>query len=60
MPLSVRGARRAVEIAQRARARHLAEAELQQPESRLAELEQVWPRRRQDEGAFAELAREVI
>jgi hypothetical protein len=59
-PLFVLGARRAVEIARRARGGRLAEAELQQAESRLAELEQIWPLRLQDEGAYVELARNVM
>jgi hypothetical protein len=59
-PLSVLGARRAVEIARRARGGRLAETELQQAEYKLAELEQVWPQCLQDEGAYVELAREVM
>jgi cob(I)alamin adenosyltransferase len=59
-PLFVLGARRAVEIARRARGGRLAEAELQQAESKLAELEQIWPQRLQNEGAYVELARDVM
>jgi outer membrane protein OmpA-like peptidoglycan-associated protein len=43
-PLSVLGARRAVDIARRAGARENANAELQQAESMLDMLEQLWPK----------------
>jgi outer membrane protein OmpA-like peptidoglycan-associated protein len=45
-PLLMLGARRAVEIAQRADARRFADAELRDAELKLATLEQAWPRSR--------------
>jgi outer membrane protein OmpA-like peptidoglycan-associated protein len=45
-PLMILGARRAVEIAQRADARKFADAELRDAELKLAALEQAWPRSR--------------
>ncbi len=45
-PLLILGARRAVEIAQRAGAREFADAELRNSELKLATLEQAWPRSR--------------
>jgi outer membrane protein OmpA-like peptidoglycan-associated protein len=45
-PLMILGARRAVEIAQRADARKFADAELRDSELKLAALEQAWPRSR--------------
>jgi outer membrane protein OmpA-like peptidoglycan-associated protein len=45
-PLMILGARRAVEIAQRADARRFADAELRDAELKLATLEQAWPRSR--------------
>ena len=45
-PLMILGARRVVEIAQRADAKKFAEPELQAAELKLAELEQAWPRSR--------------
>ena len=45
-PLLLLGARRAVEIAQRADARKFADAELRDAELKLATLEQAWPRSR--------------
>ena len=45
-PLMILGARRAVEIAQRANAKKYAEPELQNAELKLAALEQAWPRSR--------------
>jgi len=45
-PLMILGARRAVEIAQRADARKYADAELRDSELKLATLEQAWPRSR--------------
>jgi outer membrane protein OmpA-like peptidoglycan-associated protein len=45
-PLMILGARRAVEIAQRADARKFADAELRDAEQKLATLEQAWPRSR--------------
>ena len=45
-PLMILGARRAVEIAQRAGAGRFAEAELRDAELKLATLEQAWPRSR--------------
>lgn len=58
-PLIVLGARRAVEIAQRAGAQQLAEAELRESEIKLEALEQSWQRQR-DEEKFAPLARDVM
>ncbi|MEP7269942.1 MAG: OmpA family protein [Acidobacteriota bacterium] len=45
-PLMILGARRAVEIAQRADARRFADTELRDAEVKLAALEQAWPRSR--------------
>lgn len=45
-PLMILGARRAVEIAQRANARRFADAELRDAEQKLTTLEQAWPRSR--------------
>ncbi len=45
-PLMILGARRAVEIAQRADAKRFAEVELRDAETKLATLEQAWPRSR--------------
>lgn len=45
-PLMILGARRAVEIAQRADAKKFAEPELRESEMKLATLEQLWPRSR--------------
>ncbi len=45
-PLLILGARRSVEIAQRAGAREFADAELRDAELKLATLEQAWPRSR--------------
>ncbi len=45
-PLMILGARRAVEIAQRADAKKFADAELRDAELKLATLEQAWPRSR--------------
>ncbi|MBI1762374.1 MAG: OmpA family protein [Acidobacteria bacterium] len=45
-PLLILGARRAVEIAQRADAKRFAEVELRDAETKLATLEQAWPRSR--------------
>jgi len=59
-PLPVLGARRAVEIARRARALRYAETELREAEVRLAALEQTWPRRRQKEKEFTGEAHEVM
>jgi outer membrane protein OmpA-like peptidoglycan-associated protein len=58
-PLLVLGARRAVEIAQRAGAQRLAEAELRESEVKLEALEQSWQQQR-DEEKFAPLARDVM
>lgn len=58
-PLLVLGARRAVEIAQRAGARRFAEAELREAEVKLAALEQTWPHRHSDK-KYAALARDVM
>ena len=58
-PLSVLGARRAVEIAKRAGSARFAEAELRQAEIRLAALEQIWPRDRDKEKRFSGEAHEV-
>ncbi len=58
-PLTVLGARRAVDIARRAGAAHYAEAELRQAEIKLAALEQMWPRDRDKEKRFSGEAHEV-
>jgi outer membrane protein OmpA-like peptidoglycan-associated protein len=58
-PLLVLGARRAVEIAQRADARRFAEAELREAEIKLGTLEQSWPEQN-DEEKYAPLARDVM
>ena len=58
-PLSVLGARRAVEIAKRAGAERFADAEFRQAEIRLAALEQIWPRDRDKEKRFSGEAHEV-
>ncbi len=47
-PLLILGARRAVEIAQRADAKKYAEPELRESEMKLATLEQAWPRSRKE------------
>ena len=47
-PLMILGARRAVEIAQRADAKQYAEPELRESEMKLATLEQAWPRSRKE------------
>lgn len=59
-PLSVLGARRAVEIARRARALQYAEVELREAEVRLVALEQTWPKRRSKEKEFTGEAHEVM
>jgi outer membrane protein OmpA-like peptidoglycan-associated protein len=59
-PLPVLGARRAVEIARRARALDYAEEELRQAEIRLAALEQIWPQHRRNEKRFSGEAQEVM
>jgi outer membrane protein OmpA-like peptidoglycan-associated protein len=58
-PLLVLGARRAVEIANRAGAQRLAEAEFREAEVKLETLEQIWPRQ-DDEEKYAPLARDVM
>lgn len=47
-PLMILGARRAVEIAQRADAKKYADVELRESEMKLAALEQAWPRSRKE------------
>lgn len=59
-PLSVLGARRAVAIARRANAVEFADAELRQAEVRLAALEQMWPRHRNQEKGCKGEAHEVM
>ena len=59
-PLSVLGARRAVEIAKRAYAQEFAPAELQEAERGLANLEQLWPPNRDREERYNRDAREVM
>lgn len=60
LPLSVLGARYAVEIARRANAQEYADAEFRQAEVRLAALEEMWPRRRSRENGFKGEAHEVM
>ncbi|HYV03779.1 MAG TPA: OmpA family protein [Blastocatellia bacterium] len=60
IPLSILGARRAVEIARRAHAMRYAETELRDAEVRLVALEQTWPRRRNKEKEFTGEAHEVM
>ena len=59
-PLLILGARRAVEIAERAGASRYAEQELREAEIKLAALEQTWPSRRKDEEKFSGLAHDVM
>jgi outer membrane protein OmpA-like peptidoglycan-associated protein len=59
-PLLILGARRAVEIAERAGAGRFAEQELREAEIKLAALEQTWPARRRDEEKFSGLAHDVM
>lgn len=59
-PLSVLGARNAVEIARRANAQEFADAELRQAEVRLAALEQMWPGLRNKVNGFKGEAHEVM
>jgi len=59
-PLMILGARRSVEIAQRAGARRFADQELREAEIKLAALEQTWPSRRKDEAKFTGLAHDVM
>jgi outer membrane protein OmpA-like peptidoglycan-associated protein len=59
-PLLILGARRAVEIAERAGASRFAEQELREAEIKLAALEQTWPSRRRDEEKFSGLAHDVM
>jgi outer membrane protein OmpA-like peptidoglycan-associated protein len=59
-PLCVLGARHAVEIARRARAKDYADAEFREAEVRLAALEQIWPRERDNEKRFTGEAHEVM
>jgi outer membrane protein OmpA-like peptidoglycan-associated protein len=59
-PLLVLGARRSVEIAQRAGAATFAPAELTAAQTKLATLEQVWPPNRRNEEKYSSLAREVM
>jgi outer membrane protein OmpA-like peptidoglycan-associated protein len=59
-PLLILGARRSVEIANRAGARRYAEPELREAEIKLAALEQTWPKRRKDEEKFSGLAHDVM
>ncbi|HWN97768.1 MAG TPA: OmpA family protein [Blastocatellia bacterium] len=59
-PLSVLGARRAVEIARRAHAQRFADTELREAEARLAALELMWPRSPNKEKSFTGEAHEVM
>jgi outer membrane protein OmpA-like peptidoglycan-associated protein len=59
-PLSILGARRAVEIARRTGAPSYAEAEFKQAETKLAEVERFWPAHRKDEEEFSSDAHEVM
>jgi outer membrane protein OmpA-like peptidoglycan-associated protein len=59
-PLLILGARRSVEIAQRAGARRFADQELREAEIKLAALEQTWPSKRKEEARFTGLAHDVM
>jgi len=59
-PLLILGARRSVEIARRAGARHYAEIELRDAEVKLASLEQTWPERRKDQERYSGAAHDVM
>jgi outer membrane protein OmpA-like peptidoglycan-associated protein len=59
-PLSVLGARRAVDIARRAGAREYADTELREAEVRLAALERIWPRNINKEKRFRGEAQDVM
>lgn len=59
-PLTVLGARRAVQIAQRAGAERFAASELAEAEKKLATLEQIWPSRKDDSEKFSGEARDVM
>src|SRR5436305_13982439 len=59
-PLDVLGARRAVEIARRARAHQYAETELREAETKLAALEQIWTTERKDQKRYDALAHDVM
>src|SRR5215471_13221291 len=59
-PLLILGARRSVEIAQRAGARRFADQELREAEIKLAALEQVWPSKRKEEAKYTGLAHDVM
>ena len=59
-PLLILGARRAVEIAHRAGARHYAETELREAEVKLAALEQTWPERRTDQEKYSGAAHDIM
>jgi outer membrane protein OmpA-like peptidoglycan-associated protein len=59
-PLLILGARRSVEIARRAGARHYAETELRDAEVKLASLEQTWPERRKDQEKYSGAAHDVM
>ena len=59
-PLLILGARRSVEIAQRAGARRFADQELREAEIKLAALEQTWPSRRKEAARYTGLAHDVM
>ena len=59
-PLLILGARRSVEIARRAGARHYAEIELRDAEVKLASLEQTWPERRKDQERYSGAAHDIM
>ncbi len=59
-PRLVLGARRSLDIARRAGAKEYAADEWQQAQSKLAELEQIWPRNLKNETKFSGMARDVM
>jgi len=59
-PRLVLGARRSLDIARRAGAKEFSREEWKQAESKLATLEQIWPRNLKDETKFSGLARDVM
>jgi outer membrane protein OmpA-like peptidoglycan-associated protein len=59
-PLSVLGARRAVEIARHCGAERFAEAELNEAEVKLAALEHLWPSHRNHEEKYLGMANDVM
>jgi len=59
-PLLILGARRSVETARRAGARHYAETELRDAEIKLAALEQIWPNRRHNQEKYTGPAHDIM